>query len=314
MRPNGSFRSVDCQAPALEQQRRAPRAGFCYRAFGLAIHSEIELPQLPCCGQITQADLVLRVGEVEPSLLSEIGYRRGRLFDDFRYEAIAGREVVIEALPGAAPHNIADGIMSRVLTIVAYQRGLLPLHASAVDLGRRAIAVSGLSGAGKSTMAALLAARGGRVIADDMLVLPCEGALVRPGAGGLKLSSKSLARIGRTPAGLALANDVEGKYFLPLPSAPDEAAPISTLVRLEDGAPAVRRLSRPQAAAQWQHCVRQTDLLPIAPDPSALWRRWLDLVTTVDVLAVSHGRRLDALDRIIDDILDSEPGEQRQHG
>ena len=221
---------------------------------------------------------------------------------------------MINPLPGAAPNNIADGIMSRVLTIVAYQRGLLPLHASAVDMGGRVITVCGLSGAGKSTLAALLVARGGRVVADDMLVLGAEGALAWAGAGGLKLASKSLARIGRTPDGLALANDVEGKYFLPLPGARHDASPISTLVRLEEGAPAVRRLSRPQAAAQWQHCVRQADLLPIAPDPPALWRRWLDLVMGIEVLAVSHGRRLDALDRIIDDILADEFEERRQYG
>ena len=293
---------------------RSPRAAHLYCAFGLSIRSEVELPQLPPGEEAALPDLALRIGTVEPSLHSEIGYRRGRLFDDFRYEAIAGREVVIEPLPGAAPHNVADGIMSRVLTIVAYQRGLLPLHASAVEVSGRVIAVSGLSGAGKSTMAALLAARGGRVIADDMLVLAGDGTLAWPGAGGLKLSSKSLARIGRTPEGLALANDAEGKYFLPLPAGAQAAAPISTLVRLEEGEPALRRLSRPQAAAQWQHCMRQPDLLPIAPDPTALWRRWLDLVTTVDVLAASHGRQLDALDRIIDDILDSESEERRHYG
>ncbi len=305
---------MDCQAPVPQRETRAPRAAYAYRAFGLSIHSEVELPQLPPGDEAGRPDLALRIGTVEPSLHSEIGYRRGRLFDDFRYEAIAGREVVIEPLPGAAPHNIADGIMSRVLTIIAYQRGLLPLHASAVELGGQVIVVSGPSGAGKSTMAALLAARGGRVIADDMLVFAGEGMLVRPGAGGLKLSSKSLASIGRTPEGLSLANDAEGKYFLPLPAAAQAAAPISTLVRLVEGEPALRRLPRPQAAAQWQHCVRQPDLLPIAPDPPALWRRWLDLVMTVDVLAASHGRQLDALDRTIDDILDSESEEWRHHG
>lgn len=297
-----------------ERQTRSPRAAHVYCAFGLAIHSEVELPQLPPGDAAAPPDLVIVTGTVAPSLHSEIGCRRGRMFDDFRYEATAGCEVVIEPLPGAAAHNIADGIMSRVLTIIAYQRGLLPLHASAVDVGGQVIAVSGQSGAGKSTMAALLVARGGRVVADDMLVLAGDGALAWPGAGGFKLSSKSLARIGRTPEGLALANDVEGKYFLPLPAGAQAAAPISTLVRLEEGEPALRRLPRQQAAAQWRHCVRQPDLLPIAPDPSALWRRWLDLVTAVDVLAVSHGRRLDALDRIIDNILDSEPGGQRHYG
>ena len=293
---------------------RSHRAAHFYCAFGLTICSQVEVPQLPPGGAVSSPDLVIRMGVVEPSFHSEVGYRRGRLFDDFRYEATAGQEVVIEPLPGALPHNVADGIMSRVLTIIAYQRGLLSLHASAVDVCGHVIAVCGLSGAGKSTFAALLVARGGRMVADDMLVLGAERRLAWPGAAGLKLSAKSLARIGRTPAGLALANDVEGKYFLPLPPASQEAVPISTLIRLEEGAPALSRLSRPMAAAQWQHCVRQTDLLPIAPDPSALWRRWLDLVTSVDVLAVSHGRQLDALDRIIDDILDRGTEERRHYG
>ncbi|NNC11893.1 hypothetical protein HII28_08375 [Planctomonas sp. JC2975] len=50
-----------------------------------------------------------------------------------------------------------------------YMRGSLVLHASAVQVGDRAIAFVGGSGRGKSTMATLMCAAGARIITDDLL-------------------------------------------------------------------------------------------------------------------------------------------------
>ncbi|MHA7985480.1 hypothetical protein ACX9R5_06695 [Rathayibacter sp. CAU 1779] len=50
-----------------------------------------------------------------------------------------------------------------------YMRGSLVLHASAVQVGERAIAFVGGSGRGKSTMATLMCAAGARIITDDLL-------------------------------------------------------------------------------------------------------------------------------------------------
>ena len=67
--------------------------------------------------------------------------------------------------------------------------GLLVLHASAVEVGDRALAIVGPSGAGKSTLAALLCAAGARLVADDALRVDAtdSGAVCFPGSRGLRL-------------------------------------------------------------------------------------------------------------------------------
>src|SRR6185436_17962029 len=65
-------------------------------------------------------------------------------------------------------------LVRSVTGAVLQQRGLLPLHASALLLGAGAIALLGPSRAGKSTLAAALARRGHPVLADDVVPVSPE--------------------------------------------------------------------------------------------------------------------------------------------
>ena len=62
-------------------------------------------------------------------------------------------------------------VLDQALPLALAARGALVVHASAVASGTRAIVLAGRAGAGKSTLAALLAREGLRVIADDGVVL-----------------------------------------------------------------------------------------------------------------------------------------------
>jgi hypothetical protein len=74
-------------------------------------------------------------------------------------------------------------LIGPVIGFVLRLRGMTCLHASAVAIGERAIALMGFPGAGKSTTAAAFAQRGFRVLADDVVALSQEGEgfLVSPG-------------------------------------------------------------------------------------------------------------------------------------
>src|SRR5262249_17994441 len=79
-----------------------------------------------------------------------------------------------------------------------HQRGILPLHASGVMLGGRAVALCGPSASGKSTLAAMLAAQGCAVIADDLCLIDAregEPVSVLPGCPRLRLWADSLERL-----------------------------------------------------------------------------------------------------------------------
>jgi len=79
--------------------------------------------------------------------------------------------------------------LGQVLSFSLLARGIEPLHGSAVVVDGRTIVFLGACGAGKSTLAAAMIARGYPAITDDVVVLrPSENAwVVEPGIPRLKL-------------------------------------------------------------------------------------------------------------------------------
>ena len=88
-----------------------------------------------------------------------------------RFLVEGGESVRYAAQRDVAPADVRLFLLGLVWGVLALQRGLLPLHASAVGRGRTVHAFTGPPGAGKSTLAAALAARGYPLFTDDMLIL-----------------------------------------------------------------------------------------------------------------------------------------------
>lgn len=77
-----------------------------------------------------------------------------------------------------APLVAADAahfLLEPVLAFLLRQRGVLVLHASAVDVGGRGVVVCGPAGAGKSSVAAALVAGGAALLSDDVVGLTLTG-------------------------------------------------------------------------------------------------------------------------------------------
>lgn len=97
------------------------------------------------------------------------------------------------------PHGsmaLFDMLLRAEVTLHALERGGMVLHASAVELGGRAHLFPGPSGAGKSTLARKLSSEGGRVLADELVVL-------LPGEGGVTVHGTPFWLGSRAPAPLA---------------------------------------------------------------------------------------------------------------
>jgi hypothetical protein len=100
----------------------------------------------------------------------------------------AGTRVGCTWRPPMTLEDTATYLLGPVFGIVLRARGLTCLHASAVAVGGRALLLCGGSGAGKSTTAAGFAARGHRVLADDVAALEWSGGpRVRPAYPHLRL-------------------------------------------------------------------------------------------------------------------------------
>ena len=207
-----------------------------YRSSGLTIASEFPIPQLiPDDGSPEDADVTIRRGQVPaaidaplwqgPTAQANASELRLEVRDVARYLARDGREIIVQAEPGQADADIGTFLMAAVLGAILYQRDQVVLHASAVVRNGRAMVFCGESGAGKSTTAAGLQARGYEVLCDDQCVItdgPERSSLLRPDCSSIKLWSDALQRLDIAEDGLTPIRSVLKKYLVPNPRALDD--------------------------------------------------------------------------------------------
>jgi hypothetical protein len=224
-----------------------------YLLGGITFFSEIVLPELPLIQHqsVTPHPVTIRLGDVSdhwpgaveiyPDCFATASQYFLRIHGIARYLVTNGREIVVSPDAGALPLDVRAYLLGTIFAVLCQQRGLLPLHASAVSgdpvNGRQgAVAFLARSGQGKSSLAAHLAQRGFRVLADDVCLINFtpdgEGMMVVPVAPWLKLWRGSLQNLGWQADGLQRVFSEDDKYRLPLLSglAPE---PIRKLIFLE---------------------------------------------------------------------------------
>ena len=202
---------------------------FHYRAHGLDLSSEVELPEaMPRAPG--PPDVVIRYGQVPEKIGSETlsGIRHRFAPQECllhfpgvaRYWVRAGREVVIAPEAGVTPEGLRVYILSVVMGTLVHQNGFFPLHASAVEIGGECVLFTGVSGAGKSTLAAACYTRGHAVYSDDLSAISFDKhgrPLVHPGYRILKLSADTIARLGPQLGELRTLTSRVGKRHVSLP-------------------------------------------------------------------------------------------------
>lgn len=191
---------------------------YLYRVHGLVIASELELPELaPVAHDLHLApDLNVRLAKLDPDLetvatdVPDMFLTGGGVLlvvpGVARFEIAAGTDVTVELADNPDMALLRLFFFGSVLGLVCHQRGLLPLHASAVTFGGAAIAFCGPPGMGKSTLAAFCVEAGARLVADDVLVISNDGgdhAMVNPGMPKVKLWRDALEALGRDTDGLS---------------------------------------------------------------------------------------------------------------
>ncbi len=149
---------------------------FLYTAFGLTIASALECPGL-LRGE-GAPDVAIRYGQVPTTLGNvrdrgvayEVNHSCFLLYPRHiaRYLVSAGTDIVIERGQNGRDEDLRIFLLGSVFGALLHQRGILPLHGSAIEASRGAVVFTGLSGCGKSTVAAAFQKRGYRVLADDI--------------------------------------------------------------------------------------------------------------------------------------------------
>ena len=295
-----------------------------FRAAGLTIAAHRSIPGLASTRHTGHADITIFTGIAPP--WADCSFHPWHTSDERDARGIANVEVT-RAIAGVRFHYAdrtrfwidANGqhvwmiwqttfedactyLVGPVLAFALRLRGALALHASAVRVGNRALALVGPHGAGKSTTAAALGRRGCGVIADDVLRVTAEEDrwLAHPFGGMLRLWPDAEALVlgcaGRLPRITASwdkralplgehgVSPVEVPIplgaiaFLEAPAPPDQSPrvvplqPAEALVRLAANSSAAHLLDTSQRAAEFRDLAgvaRWTRCAAVAGTPRA---------------------------------------------
>ena len=151
-----------------------------YTAFGLQIASEPELPGLMPGSGIPEVKIIF--GEVpehlpEPIKNKGVAYELNEGSFLLRVPGVArflvnnGNEIVIERVGEPGDVDISLFTINTPIGALLYQRGFLPMHASAIEVNGGCVIFTGVSGVGKSTILASLHHHGYHVIADEICAI-----------------------------------------------------------------------------------------------------------------------------------------------
>lgn len=201
-----------------------------HSVYGLTVATWIPFPELPPAPADAPVDAVFRLGKV-PTELAGAHVRRshfqaapGQLLTGViaaaRFHVREGREVIVQPEPGTTERDLRSLALCSPMGALLHQRGVLPLHASAVVTERGAIAFCGRSGHGKSTLAGLFHRRGHPILADDIAAVTFDHAgrpEVAPGYPQFKMRRDSLAALGHGATGLPQVRSPHEKFGFALP-------------------------------------------------------------------------------------------------
>ena len=234
----------------VEPNAQIPAKTYLLHYGPFLLDSELDLPELRNFAGSARIPVSLRLGGVPAGLEDGVvqGAQRSFTSREFllevpgtgRFYAADGANVRVEPVPGVPTSDLTIYLLGSVFGALCHQNGLLPLHASAVEVRGEVTAFLGDSGAGKSSLVALLGERGYRIFADDICLLePVDGGLAAsPLAGWLKLWRESFVQIGVEPEAGNRTFSSDDKYRMYL--APVSAGPLPVkqfyfLVRAAEG-------------------------------------------------------------------------------
>lgn len=214
-----------------------------YSAYGLTVRSEIALPPLPRAPD-GDCDIHIREARIPDPSGDAHAYRNWRaepgrfvieLGPECRLLVTGGDTIEVDGAQHIDEGQLVSMILGSGLAALLMQRGIIPLHASAVRVQGGALVVMGRSGAGKSTLLATLVERGYPMLADDVLgLVPQEtGApLALPAFPSIRLWQDSLEALGRSADGLPRVRSQIAKYYLPAANADSSLQSILGVVQL----------------------------------------------------------------------------------
>ena len=196
---------------------------YKYRAFGLNISSEFEIPEFVESDAIS--DVKIKLGKTPENLdqIRKRGVKYQARKNEFlievdnvgRYYVKNGNEIVVETKDFKTDIETRLFLLGSAFGALFIQRGLLPIHGSAIKAGNSATIFSGASGAGKSSIAAHFSQNGYGFLADDISLVNHQ-LEVAPGFPKMKIWQDVLDKLNIKNKTLSEIRPALQKFHLPI--------------------------------------------------------------------------------------------------
>lgn len=310
--------SCDTKAIVSVEKAASARQTYDYFISGLRVSSDVRLPSaIPAPESTGVPDVVICEGAV-PDLLNDAEHFGAIVqiaADSVRFDYAGTMKVLVEngcritvqRYNGAVEGDVVLLLLGTTFAILLQQRGRVVLHASAVAAGDRAMLFCGASGAGKSTMAALLSRRGYPLLNDDVCNLSRtdDGRyVVYPDGRMLKLWSQSLDHLQvHAPEHLRIRTDAEKFYVAPesVDLTPRVIGGVYILDALPEGEPPLlSRLSTAEAVSELTANAYRPSLVQAMKMQKEYFNASASIVRSGGVFRLSRAKEFSQADAVLD--------------
>ena len=285
---------------------------FRYSVYGLIVQSDLELRGLRViASSLAAADVDVRC--MPAALDAEHANGNWRRLEPQQSHLVwdgvgsfliqDGARIHYEPANEVAVGAVSQAVLGPAMGLLLQQRGLVPLHASAMAINGAAVAIAGDSGVGKSTTAHALHARHHVLVTDDIAALSCDHGQVtiRPGHAALRLWPDSLVRVDVNPAAhQRLRADTQKRRVDLSSGVATEPLCLASFVVLCDGdEERLERLSAPHAAFELLRHFYYPELTGAVVSPSNLLQQCGDLAERLAVYRLHRRKMEDAIDGMV---------------
>ena len=179
-----------------------------YSAFGLAIDSDLALPELPARQELTAEPVSIQAGDHRqwpplacsphstPTLHLGAGDWRLQLEGIGWFRAAGGHTLEWQRWDDSvSDRDLRTFLVTSGLGAIAIQRGALALHGTALEHDGQGVLLLGHPAAGKSTLAWCLLRHGWRLLSSELVVVDRQG-MIWPGLQQIKLWQDAAVELG----------------------------------------------------------------------------------------------------------------------
>lgn len=230
------------------------------------------------------------------------------------FSVAGGESIAVKPHGKASRQTVRTFLLGSGLAALFHQRGDLILHASAVETPAGAVLFCGRKGAGKSTVAAALAAGGLPLIAEDLVRLErvsVDRFQVFRSATGAKLSRNSSLARGADNGASSAPNT---KKFVPVENLSSAASfPLARIYILQWGKTGLERLRGVTAVRRFLAAAAvRPDLLERTGHPVVYAQQCVELLSRTELWEFARPPRPDWFQKSMDSLLASLTGKNKE--